>query len=58
MEIDEYLYTLNELLDGVELNERMGERLACTVFAAGKQYGWEVEMRIDEDGALITDVYR
>ena len=58
MEIDEYLYTLNELLDGVELNERMGERLACTVFAVGKQYGWEVEMRIDEDGALITDVYR
>lgn len=31
MEIDEYLYTL----DGIELNDRMGERLACTVFAVG-----------------------
>lgn len=30
MEIDEYLYTLDELLDGIELNDRMGERLAKT----------------------------
>lgn len=44
MEIDKYLYTLDELLgvaegkptsDGMELSDRIGERLACTVFAVG-----------------------
>lgn len=67
MKIDEYLYTLNTLLgvavgkptsDGVELSDRMSERLAYTVFAVGKQYGWNVEIYYDEEGSLITDVYK
>ena len=56
--IDEYLYSLDELLDDVEVNGRIGERLACTVFCIGKQYNWDVEMGYDEDGYLMTNIYR
>jgi hypothetical protein len=58
MEIDEYLYTLDELLDGVEIDDSMAENLACTVFAIGKQLSWDVEIYYDEEGCLITDVYK
>ena len=56
--MNEYLYTLDELLDDVELNERMSERLACSVFAVGKQMGWGVAIGYDNAGDLLVDVYR
>lgn len=35
MKMNDYMWAMNDLLDGVELEGRMNERLACTVFAVG-----------------------